>query len=112
MEQRPLQNRPDVLWDLENTPYPFVDKSYDIVTAFNVIEHLTKEAGYRMLEEMERIATYGIIIETPKDFRDNKQHTSHNKKNLHISHWTREDFKGWKFAEHSDKTQIFCYKDM
>ena len=32
--------KPDVVWDLNKTPYPFEDNSFDIVIANHILEHL------------------------------------------------------------------------
>lgn len=108
----PQDKHPNVLWNLENFPYPFADNSYDIVTALDVIEHLPNSKGFGLMCEMERIAAKRIIIQTPNYFRSNKEHASKNAHNEHRSIWSEGDFMGWKFLEHSDKTQIFCYKDI
>lgn len=33
-------HNPDVVWDLDHTPWPFEDNSYDEVHAYEVLEHL------------------------------------------------------------------------
>lgn len=44
---------------------PFKDKSFDIVLFLETIEHLEKEEGLKVLQEIERIARREIIISTP-----------------------------------------------
>jgi ubiquinone/menaquinone biosynthesis C-methylase UbiE len=46
---------PDVVWDLNNFPYPFADSSFSAIECFDVIEHLdnipkTMEEFYRILK--------------------------------------------------------------
>jgi len=42
--------------------FRFVDRKFDLITAFDVIEHLTKEDGKVLIEEVEHACPYGIII--------------------------------------------------
>lgn len=53
--------KPDVVWDLEQAPYPFWDETYDVVLAVNVLEHIW---GWRqLLAEVNRIlASNGELI--------------------------------------------------
>jgi len=46
-------------WDLNETPYPFEDKEFDVCFASHILEHLTNWQG--ALDEMERIADCVII---------------------------------------------------
>jgi SAM-dependent methyltransferase len=58
-------SRADVLCDLNRTPYPFRDNSFDRVLAIHVIEHV--EDVIRTMEEFHRLARPGgtVRIETP-----------------------------------------------
>lgn len=49
---------------------PFGAKSFDCVVAVEVLEHLHKEDGLIMIEEMERVARRKIIMSTPNGFLD------------------------------------------
>lgn len=44
---------------------PFRRKSFDVVLCLEVLEHLDKEDGHRLLQEMEEIARRQVIITTP-----------------------------------------------
>jgi len=46
----------------------FAPKSFDIVLAVDVIEHLSKEDGLRLIQKMETIARHKVIIVTPNGF--------------------------------------------
>lgn len=46
----------------------FPDKSFDLVIALDVVEHLTKNESLAMIKECERIARKAVIIETPEGF--------------------------------------------
>lgn len=44
----------DVIWNLNNTPYPFQDNEFDEIEMINVLEHLEKP--YKVVEELWRIS--------------------------------------------------------
>lgn len=46
----------------------FLPKSFDIVIALDIVEHLEKEESLKLIKACERIARYAVIIETPKGF--------------------------------------------
>ena len=77
----------------------FLDKSFDIVTGIDFIEHLKKEEGFEIMKKAEKIARKKVIFFTPKRWRDNKQAVENKKywsygnpDNYHKSLWKEEDF--------------------
>lgn len=40
-------SKPDILWDLENKPWPVEDNSFDQVHAYEVLEHLGRQGDWR-----------------------------------------------------------------
>lgn len=38
---------PDVVWDLEEFPYPFEDNSFDEIHAYEVLEHMGTQGDYK-----------------------------------------------------------------
>lgn len=44
---------------------PFKDKTFDVVMALQVLEHLHKKEAWQMLNKMEKIAKKQVIIATP-----------------------------------------------
>ena len=46
----------------------FVPKSFDIVIALDIIEHLEKEESLLMIAQCERIARKAVILETPNGY--------------------------------------------
>lgn len=46
----------------------FLPKSFDIVIALDIIEHLDKEESLKMIAECEKIARKAVILETPKGY--------------------------------------------
>lgn len=65
-------------------------KSFDAVMALDVIEHLKKEDGYKLLNDMERAARKKVILVTPNGFVP--QYNKDNKLQLHLSGWSIRDF--------------------
>jgi SAM-dependent methyltransferase len=60
-------------------------KKFDAVVALDVIEHLTKEDGQRMLAGMERLATRRVVIFTPNGFVP--QRSQNGDLQEHLSGW-------------------------
>ena len=82
------------------------DKSVDSVYLLDVIEHLEKDEGKRLLFELERVTLQQIVIFTPLGYMP--QHVEVDKRDRwglsggdyqeHKSGWLPEDFEGdWKF---------------
>lgn len=49
----------------------FLDRSFDVVIALDVVEHFEEKDSYRLINEMERIARKKVIILTPSKFESN-----------------------------------------
>ena len=45
---------PDILWDLNNFPYPFEDNTFSEILAYAVLEHLDNTV--KVMEELHRIS--------------------------------------------------------
>lgn len=60
-------------------------QSYDLVLMSEVIEHLPKDDGLRLIE---RIPGH-VVITTPKEFFPSVDYPPTER---HVSHWTRDDF--------------------
>ena len=73
------------------TTVEFTPKSFDIVLAIDVIEHIYKEDGFRLIEKMERIARSKVIIVTPNGW----EHLRGDKLNQHHK-------CGWESSELRD----------
>ena len=81
----------------------------DVALAFDVTEHLSKEDGYKLLYEMERISKYSVIIFTPNGFVWQPP-SENNEFNAHISGWTPKEFQqlGWdKITGHVGPKMFF-----
>jgi ubiquinone/menaquinone biosynthesis C-methylase UbiE len=73
------------------------DNSFDLVIAYDLIEHLPKHEGYKLLYQINRIARHTSIIFTPNGFLWQPPSVN-NEFNQHISGWTPSDLRqmGWK----------------
>lgn len=54
--------------DIRKLEEIFMPKSFDIVIALDVVEHLEKEESLDLLRQCEKIARKAVIIETPKGY--------------------------------------------
>lgn len=66
-------------------------KSYDACICLQVIEHLPKEKGFKLMESMENIAKHQVIITTPYHFFEHPD-VDDNKLQRHLSRWSDSDF--------------------
>ena len=55
---------PDIIWDLENTPWPFATNSTSHVLMSHCLEHLgnTTEAFLQIIKELYRICADNAIV--------------------------------------------------
>lgn len=58
----------DVVYNLENTPYPFTDKQFETVICLDVLEHL--ENIHEVFAELCRTANKNIIISLPNPWAE------------------------------------------
>lgn len=66
--------------------------SFDCVTALDLIEHLTRAEGFRLLESMERMARRKVIVYTPNGWLSQTAYDE-NQLQEHLSGWSVEDFR-------------------
>ena len=57
-----------ILGDVRNLLQKFKPKSFDACVALDVIEHLSKSDGYKLMAEMEQIARKKVVFLTPSGF--------------------------------------------
>jgi SAM-dependent methyltransferase len=55
--------KPDVLWDLNETPLPFDDDSVDLIKAKHVFEHLKPDRWWSTFYDCARILKVGGVLE-------------------------------------------------
>ncbi|MCK4884918.1 class I SAM-dependent methyltransferase [Candidatus Bathyarchaeota archaeon] len=79
--------------DLRQIPLPFQNNEFTVATCIETIEHLPKNRGEKLLEELHRIADT-IIVSTPSSFfKQPKSRVGRNSFQAHVSKWTVGDFK-------------------
>lgn len=95
-----------ILGDIKKLNSLVKKKSFDAVIALDVIEHLKKADGYKLLGNMERAARKKVILVTPNGFIP--QRNKDNKLQAHLSGWTVEDFKGRGYMVEGIYGTRFC----
>jgi SAM-dependent methyltransferase len=99
-----------VLADL-NEPLPFSNKTFDVVILLNVLEHLPKDEGHKLLPRLEAVSRKGVIISTPGFLGRARRGTEaedvayqleryENEPNRmpHLSVWTQADYRRHGYA--------------
>jgi hypothetical protein len=96
--------KPDFLIDLNENDLPFVSNSFDVVLMLDFIEHLSKDAGKKLIEDCKKICNKKIFLLTPLEeiWTDNHENVENenywcfgNEYDLHKSIWGHLDFADW-----------------
>lgn len=85
--------------DITKLDVYYKPKSFDVVVAMDVIEHLTKKQAFLFMSSMERIAKKKVIILTPNGFCK-QGHYDNNPYQDHHSGWSTKDFKKRGYVVH------------
>lgn len=80
-----------VLGDLR-AGLPFKDKTFDVVICIEVIEHLEKEDGIRLISELERVAKRKVILTAPVGYVEHPLENG-NPFSIHRSSWYPHELK-------------------
>lgn len=72
---------------------PFQSNSFDCIMAIEVLEHLERSDGLKMIEEMERVAKKKIILTTPNGFLPTHAGPKDNPKESHLSGWKCDELR-------------------
>ncbi len=75
--------------DIRELPFP--NRSFDVVIALHIIEHLEKDEGWSFARQLERIAKKKVIIATPIGFLQQDGYDD-NLLQEHKSGWEPEEF--------------------
>lgn len=67
--------------------------SIDLVSLYNVIEHVPKRLGFELLERCEKLTSKYLIVETPNGFLEQGPEFG-NEFQRHLSGWFIHDFEG------------------
>lgn len=85
-----------IKYDIRKLREIFMPKSFDLVIAIDVMEHLKKEESLDVLKQCQEIARKAIIIETPRGYLptniDITGHGGHQWQ-THRSEWQPEEFE-------------------
>jgi len=81
-----------VLGDARKIATIFDCDSFDVVTSFDLIEHFEKNEGYRLLDDMAKIAKKKVVVYTPNGFVPQSA-TDDNPFQEHKSGWTYQEMK-------------------
>jgi SAM-dependent methyltransferase len=84
-----------ILGDIRNIE--FKKGSFDAVIASDVIEHLTKEEGRRLVGNMERWARKKVIVSTPNGRVYQEEAVDNNPFFRHLSAWSIAEFEARGF---------------
>ncbi len=87
----------------------FKPHSFDAVVCFDVIEHITKSEGIKLMKQMELIARKKIIICTPNGFMHQKEED--NPLQNHQSGWSTQDFTSRGYDVHGILGPRFLRKE-
>jgi hypothetical protein len=86
----------DTVDNLENY---FAPESVDFVQATEILEHMRKRQGERMLEKLKKIAKLGVLVTTPLAYQAQPIEAQGNPYQVHISGWLPQDLE--KFGFHT-----------
>lgn len=78
--------------DVRKVDQLFKPKSFDAVIALDLIEHLKKKEGLKLLKKMEAVAKKKVIILTPNGFTE-QDLAENNPYQIHQSGWQVKDFQ-------------------
>lgn len=76
--------------ELTRGALPFDDASFDVVTCIEVIEHLERDDGLRLLDELERVGRC-VVVSTPNGWLEQDE-LEGNALQRHRSAWRVRDF--------------------
>jgi ubiquinone/menaquinone biosynthesis C-methylase UbiE len=78
---------------------PFKEKSFDVVLLLQLVEHLTKEEGLKLIDEAQKTARKQVIIGTPVGFLE---------LGFHLSGWQPDEFRGlgYKVSGHGIRIPV------
>jgi SAM-dependent methyltransferase len=90
----------DKIVKLRFPPLAFETSSFNTVLVLDVIEHLKKEEGLKLVEDAKRIASDRVILSTPNRQALRDAHitmTGWNGLEAHVSYWPRSYLRGLGF---------------
>jgi len=82
-----------VFGDVRDLASFFKPRQFDACVALDLIEHLTKPQGLKLLAEMESIAKKKVVLFTPSGFLP-QRHASRDDLEEHLSGWDASEMAG------------------
>jgi hypothetical protein len=83
--------------DIRELGTRFDEDEFDCAVALDVIEHLTKSAGMKLIADLERVARQRIVLFTPNGFLPQEPYDG-NPHQAHLSGWSVEEMRELGFA--------------
>lgn len=68
-------------------------QKFDLVTLYDVVEHLPKRLGYELLERCEELTSKYVLLQTPNGFLEQGPEFG-NEHQRHLSGWFPRDLEG------------------
>lgn len=75
---------------------PFREKIFDYIVATEIIEHLSKQQGEKMLTELSSLSKGKIILTTPNGYV-RQQPCNAPKSETHMSGWVARELRSWGY---------------
>ena len=100
---------PDILANLEEGVLPISNNSIDVILIIDVIEHIEKINGLKIIDESKRVTRRSIILFTPLWWEEDPgRHREDlwsfaNPYKYHKSLWSKEDFTDWNSVDIREK---------
>jgi SAM-dependent methyltransferase len=82
--------------DVRDLMQHFQPRQFDACVALDVIEHLNKQDGLKLIEEMEKIARKRVILFTPSGFLP-QSHSAKDDLQEHLSGWEPEEMERYGY---------------
>lgn len=89
---------------------PKLTRQYDLVLLIDVIEHLTKEEGLKLMRDCLAISR-NVLVSTPNEFIEQHEMFD-NVHEIHKSHWTAADFAALApmcVLPNAEDTSLVCF---
>jgi 2-polyprenyl-3-methyl-5-hydroxy-6-metoxy-1,4-benzoquinol methylase len=98
LDKAKRQNTHDefVLGDARKLTDYFQPKHFDACIALDVIEHLTKEDGLKLMQNMEKLARKTVVFFTPNGFLP-QRHSAEDDLQVHLSGWKSEEMNNYGY---------------
>lgn len=84
------ETKPDILWDLNNGPYPIPDEEFDVIECFDVIEHVN-DIPFVFNECFRILKPNGTFILTTPHFSNKNSYVDPTHK-YHLSYFSFDCF--------------------